>query len=186
MAVQIGNLMNLSQLGSHLSIARETLERYIFVLENTFVVKTLPPFFTNRTKELVKMKKVFFYDLGLRNFSISDFKELELRLDKGALAENGVAGELIKRISVLQNLHFWRTQAKTEVDFILMDGNDITPIEVKYQRWRSPKVPSGLKVFIENYKPQKAYVFTKDFSDRIDYSHCQVQFLPIFMSSLIF
>ncbi|MFH1900665.1 MAG: ATP-binding protein [Candidatus Omnitrophota bacterium] len=181
LAVQIANLANLSQIGSPLKIARETLERYLFVLENTFIIKTLSPFFTNKTKEITKMGKIFFYDLGLRNFSIKDFKELELRLDKGALVENAVATELIKSTSIFQDLHFWRTQAKTEVDFILLNKGDIIPIEVKYQPFKVPKIPSGLKAFIENYKPKKAYVLTKGFTDKVNFQHCEVRFLPVFM-----
>ncbi len=181
LAAQIANLANLSQIGSPLKIARETLERYIFVLENTFIIKTLPPFFTNKTKEITKMGKIFFYDIGLRNFSIKDFRELELRLDKGALVENVVATELIKSSSVFQRLHFWRTQAKTEVDFILLNKESVIPIEVKYQPFKSPKIPSGLKAFIENYKPPKAYVLTKGFTDKINFQHCEVNFLPVFM-----
>lgn len=185
LAVQIGNLANLSEIGSPLKIARETLERYVFVLENTFIIKTLPPFFSNKNKEITKMGKVFFYDTGLRNFSIKDFKELTLRVDRGALAENAVASELLKAASIFQDLHFWRTQAKTEVDFILADKADIIPIEVKYQTLKAPKVPSGLKAFIENYKPAKAYVLTRNFTGKVNFRDCEIKFLPAFMCSAV-
>ncbi len=185
LAVQIANLVNFSQIGSPLTITRETLERYVFILENTFIVKSLPPFFTNKNKEITKMHKMFFYDSGLRNFSIKDFKELELRLDKGALVENGVASELFKSITVLKDLYFWRTQGKTKVDFVLTDKSKAIPLEVKYQSFKIPKVPSGLKAFIVNYKPEKAYVFTRDFFGKIDYQHCQIEYLPAFMSSMV-
>ncbi|MCL0030141.1 ATP-binding protein [Thermodesulfovibrionales bacterium] len=185
LAVQIANLANLSQIGSPLKIARETLERYVFVLENTFIIKTLSPFFTNKTKEITKMGKIFFCDVGLRNFSIKDFKRLELRLDKGALVENIVATELIKSASVFQDLHFWRTQAKTEVDFILASKGNIIPIEVKYQSFKASKIPSGLKAFIENYKPEKAFVLTKNFTDKVNFQHCEIRFLPAFLCSTL-
>jgi predicted AAA+ superfamily ATPase len=183
LAVQIGNLANLSEIGSPLNIARETLERYVFVLENTFIIKTLSPFFTNKTKEITKMGKIFFYDTGLRNFSIKDFKDLMIRLDKGALVENVVATELIKSSSIFQDLYFWRTQAKTEVDFILLNKEEIIPIEVKYQSFNKPKIPSGLKAFIGNYKPKRVFVLTKNFSGRISFGNCEVKFLPSFMCS---
>jgi len=185
LAVQISNLANLSQIGSPLKIARETLQRYVFVLENTFIIKTLSPFFTNKIKEITKMGKIFFYDVGLRNFSIKDFKEWELRVDKGAVVENAVATELIKSTSVFQDLHFWRTQAKTEVDFILADKGNIIPIEVKYQPFKARKIPSGLKAFIENYKPEKAFVLTKSFTDKVNFRHCEINFLPAFMCSAL-
>lgn len=185
LAVQIANLANLSQIGSPLKIARETLERYMFILENTFIIKTLPPFFTNKTKEITKMGKIFFHDVGLRNFSIKDFKELELRVDKGALVENTVATELIKSTSIFQDLHFWRTQAKTEVDFILVSKGNIIPMEVKYRPFKAPKISSGLKAFIENYKPEKAYVLTKSFTGEVDFQHCKIKFLPAFLCSTL-
>lgn len=186
LAVRIANLANLSQIGSPLKIARETLERYMFVLENTFIVKNIPPFFMNRNKEITKMNKIFFYDTGLRNFSIKDFKELELRLDKGALAENGVVAELLKSTAVLQELHFWRTQAKTEVDIVVKDKDVLIPLEIKYQSFSVPKIPSGLKAFIEHYKPDRAYVLTRDFFAELEYRHCPIKFLPVFMSTTIF
>lgn len=185
LAVQIANLSNFSQIGSPLKIARETLERYMFVLEHTFIVKNIPPFFTNRNKEIIKMNKVFFYDTGLRNFGIKDFKELELRLDKGALVENGVVAELLKSANVLQELHFWRTQAKTEVDIVLKDKGKVIPLEIKYQSFSGCKVPSGLKAFIEHYKPDRAYVLTRDFFGKLTYQKCQVKFLPVFISRTI-
>ena len=185
LAVQTANLVNLSQIGSPLRIARETLERYMFVLENTFITKILPPFFTNKTKEITKMGKIFFHDIGLRNFSIKDFRGMEFRLDKGALVENAAATELIKTASVFQDLHFWRTQAKTEVDFVLINKKNIVPIEVKYQPFKTPKIPSGLKAFIENYKPSRAFVLTKNFTNKVNFHHCEIRFLPVFICSAL-
>lgn len=185
LAVQIGSLANLSQIGAPLTIARDTLERYVYVLENTFIAKILPPFFTNKTKEITKMGKIFFYDVGLRNFSIKDFKELDLRLDKGALIENTVFTELTKSLSVFEDLHFWRTQAKTEVDFVLVNKKEIIPMEVKYQPFKTRKIPSGLKAFIENYHPKRAFVLTKNLTDKINFHSCQITFLPVFMCSTI-
>lgn len=185
LAVQITNLANLSQIGSPLRIARGTLEKYIFVLENTFIVKIIPPFFSNKTKEITKMGKILFYDIGLRNFSIKDFKELGIRIDRGTLVENAVAIELIKHSSVFEELQFWRTHGKAEVDFVLAGKSDVIPIEVKYQSFKSPKIPSGLKAFINNYKPQKAYCLTRNFSSEINFKSCKVKFLPTFLCSAL-
>lgn len=186
MAVQIGNLVNFNQLGAPLQIARETLERYVFILENTFIVKIVPPFFTNRNKEIIKMPKVYFYDTGLRNFSIKDLNPLDLRLDTGALVENAVLLEWIRSSTALQDLYFWRTQSGAEVDFVLKDKNGLIPMEVKYQPFSSGKIPTSMKAFIETYHPQSAYVFTKEFSGRTQYQNCQIEFLPAFLSSRVF
>ncbi len=184
-SAQAGNLANLSKIGTSLKIARRTLERYIFLLEHTFIIKEIPPFFINKNKEIIKMNKIYFWDTGLRNYSIKDFKELDFRIDKGALAENGVVSELLKSKNILQDLHFWRTQAKTKVDVILKDNGEIIPIEIKYQSFSRPKIPSGLKTFIKHYHPEKAYVFTRDFLGTAKENNCLIKFLPSFMSSFI-
>jgi predicted AAA+ superfamily ATPase len=185
LASQIGSLANIHQLSNLVNISRETLERYLFVLENTFIIKLIPPFFTNKQKEIVKMQKVFFFDPGIRNFSLKEFKEIDLRPDKGALIENGVFSEMIKQITPLEDIYFWRTQLGREVDFILKSNGQLIPLEVKYQSFKSPKIPSSLKAFISQYQPKQAFVLTKDFSGEITYLKCQIKFLPTFLASII-
>jgi predicted AAA+ superfamily ATPase len=185
LASQVGSLANIHQLSNLVNLCRETLERYLFILENTFIIKLIPPFFTNKQKEIVKMQKIFFFDPGIRNFSLKEFKEIDLRADKGALIENGVFSEIAKQITLLQDIYFWRTQLGTEVDFILKSNGQLIPLEVKYQSFKSPKIPSSLKTFISQYQPKQAFVLTKDFSGKITYLKCQIKFLPTFLASII-
>lgn len=110
---------------------------------------------------------------------------MDLRLDKGALIENTVLMELMKSASVLQDLHFWRTQAKTEVAIVLADKGNAIPIEIKYQPFKRPKVAPSLAAFIENYKPEKAYIVTREFSGYIRYNNCDLKFIPAFLSSKV-
>lgn len=185
LASQIGNLLNINELTNTLNIGRSTIEHYLFVLENTFIISVLPPYHTNKRKEITKMPKIYFMDTGLRNFSQKNFNELEFRPDKDRLAENMVFLELFKNLEIEYSLYFWRTPQGTEVDFILMKNQNPIPVEVKYQSINKPLVPSGMKAFINIYHPQKGFVITKDFSFTIQYANCQITFLPIFLTSKI-
>jgi predicted AAA+ superfamily ATPase len=84
-------------------------------------------------------------------------------------------------------MRFWRTQAKAEVDFILVkEAGELLPIEVKYQSFKASNIPSGLKAFISNHKEVKtAFVLTKDYTGRAVYDSRCIYFLPVFMSSFI-
>jgi len=185
LATQIGSLVNVHQLVPMISVARQTVERYLFILENTYIIKLVAPFFTNKQKEIIKMAKSFFYDTGLRNYALKDFRAFDLRADRGSLAENGVFSEAIKSLNVLQNLQFWRTQAKTEVDFILTHNGKIIPIEVKYQHFDRPKISSSLKTFISQYHPSKGYILNKNCYGVISYLETEIKFLPIFLVDTI-
>lgn len=185
LASQIANLFNFHTTAKSLGIARETLERYSFVLENTFIIQMLSPFFSNKQKEIVKMHKVFFVDTGIRNFAISDFKPMDLRFNAGSLAENGFFAELKKKQDSLTNFHFWRTQQKSEVDFVIERQGEIIPIEVKYKNFDSIKIPPCLKTFIKDYQPKKAFVLTKNFIQQVSFGGCNIQFLPIYLGSQV-
>jgi predicted AAA+ superfamily ATPase len=168
LALQVGSLVNITELCNALKIARETVERYLFILENTFIIKTISPFSNNPRKEISKMSKIYFTDTGLRNIIIKNMSAPHERVDAGALIENSVLGQFLKNLLPLQEIHFWRTLAKNEVDFILTEGNRIMPIEVKYTSFKSPKVPLGIRYFQRDYKTDKSIVLTKDYFGRAD------------------
>lgn len=160
LALQIGNLVNYSELAGGLTMARETVERYLFILENTFVIKTVYPYFTNRRKEVVKMPKIYFLDTGLRNTLLKNYQDLSMRPDAGSLIENTVFTNLYKNAPILEEIHFWRTQSKNEVDFVLLE-NEPKPIEVKFGQVR-PSLTSGLRSFTKNYDCKQAVLLTQD------------------------
>ena len=113
-AEQIGGLANYHELSQTAGLSFRTIESYLEILEQTFVIERITPFFKNIRKELSKMPKIYFIDPGLRNSSINSFKSLEIREDRGALLENYVFSALTKKKK--ENLHFWRTKDKSEVD----------------------------------------------------------------------
>lgn len=174
---QIGQVVNLSELTNSLDISRPTVENYLFLLENTFIISLMTPFYKNRRKEIIKSPKVFFHDTGIRNYVTRNFNALQHRGDKGGVFENAVFGELYKNLGILDELHFWRTKSKAEVDFIIR-GEELLPIEVKYQSYKEPKITSSLRSFINEYQPDKAIIITKDFFKKFTLDKTTIIFIP--------
>jgi predicted AAA+ superfamily ATPase len=181
-ALQIGNLVNYTELSSSLQMARETVERYLFLLENTFIIKRLTPFFTNRRKEVIKMPKIFFCDTGLRNALLKHFQDLPLRPDTGALVENAVFSNLYKNSPILEEILFWRTQSQNEVDFVLRQADSLLPIEVKFSLFKKLSLPAGLRSFVNNYSCKQAVVLTKDTFEIKRDSAIDIIFLPVWLA----
>jgi len=180
-ASQVGNLINYSKVSSTIDLDLITLKKYILILQNTFVAYLLKPYSKNKQKEISKMPKVFLEDLGIRNIISSDFRPLDLRENKGALVENFVFNELRKSQGLQEELFFWRTLNKNEVDFVYKKAGKIIPIEVKYQNFKSTSIPSGIKGFISRYKPKKAIVLTKDYFDKINFKNTEIIFFPVYL-----
>jgi len=158
LAAQIGQLVNVEELATNLGIDRQSVERYIFALEETFIVKKLTPYYTNPRQEIVKAGKIYFLDLGIRNLALENFNNAEDRLDKGAVLENAVFNSLLNLISFgAEKIYFWRTKQKAEVDFVIEKGLAILPIEVKYS-FKKENIPVGLANFIKKFNPKKAII----------------------------
>ncbi|MEA2116412.1 MAG: ATP-binding protein [Thermodesulfobacteriota bacterium] len=140
LANQIGNLLNIENLSKAARLPRKEIERFITILESTFIIKRLNPFHRNYKKEITKTPKIFFLDLGLRNYAINNFNQLRLRNDQGELFENFFFLELLhKDYHGLTKLNYWRTTNQTEIDFILSNENSTEAIEVKWQKETPPK-----------------------------------------------
>lgn len=158
-ASNIGNLLNVNEVAGTLGIGRDTVKRYLAVLENSFIIHSLPPFHSNIRKELTKMPKLFFLDTGMRNFAVRNFTELSFRPDRGSLFENAIFGELYKNLGVIDQLFFWRTLSKNEVDFILT-GDQKVASEAKHSSDSQLRKPSGLRAFGKIYPDFKHVVAT--------------------------
>lgn len=149
LANQIGNLVNNNELGNTLKMAGSTIENYIYLMQKTFIVKLLSPFYGNIRKELTKMPKVYFNDNGLRNALLNNFSKLNDRADKGELLENYTYIRL-RQLYDANQLHFWRTADGNEVDFVIEEqlGKGIA-YEVKYNDIQFK--PNKYKKFTEAY-----------------------------------
>ncbi len=151
LAFQIGKLLNLDHLAKTLRMSRTTIEHYLQILESTFIIRRIPPFHRNYKKEIVKTPKIFFLDLGLRNFAINNFNPLDFRDDTGFLFENFYLLErLANDFYQQQKINFWRTLNQTEIDFIIQGENEFSAIEVK---WEKETPPRSFKT-IKRYYPE--------------------------------
>jgi hypothetical protein len=175
LANQIGNLINYNSLSSDVQSYFREVKYFISILEETFVIFLLRPYFSNKITELKKNPKVYFVDIGLRNYAINNFNELDLRGDIGQIVENICLFQLKARYFDFP-IKYWRTLAKAEVDFILELGNEIIPIEVKYSV--EPKISRSLRNFISEYKPKKVLVITRGFSGEEKINSSLVKFIP--------
>ena len=181
LALEMGQLLNVNTLTTDLAISRPTLEKYLTILENTFIIRRVRPFFRRKKREVIKMPKLFFFDLGLRNLVVKQFGELGIRPDRGALMENFTFIHLYRGLRVLNELHFWRTKNGTEVDFVVQAGEDLLPIEVKYQGMTRIRVPPGMQSFLSVYPAAQAAVITKDAYGQKHRHNTRVIFLPAWL-----
>lgn len=145
LAFQIGSEVSVSELASNLQVTRQTVERYLELLERSFVIFRLPPFSANQRKEIVKSTKIFFWDTGVRNALLKEFQMSEYRGDIGAVWENWVIAEVAKR-NLLEgqryNVYFWRTIDGSEVDLVIKGSNLFKAYEIKWARSKTTRIPS--------------------------------------------
>lgn len=150
LSYQIGQPVSVHELSNSLSLSSETVNNYIDLLEKSYVVFRLSALNKNPRKELSKMNKIYFYDLGIRNALIDNFQPLNARIDKGQLFENFVISEKIKKNAYEQDYsryYFWRTYGGAEIDFIESKDDFYTAFEIKYGL-KNVKAPNS---WIENY-----------------------------------
>jgi predicted AAA+ superfamily ATPase len=162
LALQIGSEVNYNELANSLRIDRATVEQYINLLEKTYVIFKLNPFSRNLRNELATGRKIYFYDNGIRNALIGDFKPMELRQDKGQLLENFLVSERIKQHAYSQwygKHYFWRTYQQQEIDLVEEIDGSISTYEFKWSLTKKAKIP---KTFSNSYPTIKEMVITPD------------------------
>ena len=144
-AFQVGSLVSISELGNALEMGKDTVNRYIDILEKSYVIFRLRGLSRNSRKEITKMGKIYFYDLGVRNMLIDDLKPLKDRNDVGLLWENFLIVERMKRLAYTggyASTYFWRTHTGAELDYIEETGGKLYGYEFKYGN-KTVRVPSG-------------------------------------------
>lgn len=134
LAERSGSLINTNSLANDVGVSTKTIESYLWILQKSFHIHTINPFHKNISTELKKMNKIYLNDLGLRNYLVSNFSPIGLREDRGTILEN-YAYNLFRENLIVDNIRFWRTQKKQEVDFIISDlGGNSEAIEVKFNK----------------------------------------------------
>jgi len=151
-AFQVGGEVSLSELGNQLGIDYKTVARYLDLFEKSFVLYNLRGYSRNLRKEITKKSKYYFYDNGVRNAVISNFNDLNLRDDIGALWENFMVSERLKRNSyreIFSNNYFWRTWDQKEVDFVEEREGKLFGYEFKWGDKVAPKQREWLETYSE-------------------------------------
>ena len=151
-AFQIGKEVSLSELGTSLGMSKNTVERYLDLLEKAFVVQRLTGFSRNLRNEITKNCRYYFLDNGIRNALINNFNLLEQRNDAGELWENYIIVERLKRqeyLSGAANNYFWRTYTKQELDFVEEREGRLFGYEIKWGKAKPRKPKEWLSAYPE-------------------------------------
>jgi len=162
LAYQIGSEVSYNELSNLLQVKSETVENYIDLLEKSFVVYRLKAYAENSRKEVTKMHKIYFWDNGIRNAVIDDYRALSIRNDVGQLFENYILSERIKinnwQKSSVKSF-FWRNYNQSEVDYIELDNRQLSGCEIK---WNANRKQSVTKAFTNLYPDATTRVITPE------------------------
>lgn len=156
LAAQSGQLANIKELANTCQLSVPTIEKYLFILEQTYIIKLVRPYNKNIRSEITRMPKIFFYDSGL--MQMLWLKNLPKEII-GNVFETSVFGELIKKYGRV-NVYYWRTKDKKEIDFIIRNKNLIIPAEVKTNFNKAGL--SAIKYFLGKYQLDKYWVIGLD------------------------
>jgi len=135
LALQISSQVSYHELATQLGVNQDTIVRYIELLEQAFVIFRLPAFSRNQKNEVTKSRKIYFYDLGVRNALIQNFRPLDVRDDTGRLWENFCIIERKKYLQaqhIQHKMYFWRNYQQQEIDYIEEQDGQIHVVELKW------------------------------------------------------
>jgi hypothetical protein len=158
-----GNLLNVSDLARSLAVSSHTVTNDLDILEATFMVRRLPPYFANVQKRLTKSPKLYVRDTGLLHFlaGLRAPKELEGWARRGSSFEGLVIEELIsaaQQQAVRPEFFFWRTQAGAEVDLLIASGRKLLPVEIKLSTTIDRHAVAGLRQCMSDLRLKRGYV----------------------------
>lgn len=166
LAYQVGNEVSYNEIGNLIGLDSKTVESYVQLLEKSYVVFRLHSFSKNLRNELKNSKKIYFYDNGIRNALISSFQLLEGRQDVGALWENYLVSERLKRNQYAKfygNAYFWRTKDKQEIDYLEEKDSKLRAFEFK---WANKKKNYITKTFTNAYpESETAIIHSENYVD---------------------
>ena len=165
LALQIGSEVNYSELAQIVNVDKNTVAKYISILEKGYIIFKLGSFSRNVRNEIKTNKKIYFYDNGVRNMVIGNFNPIDIRADKGVLWENFLISERVKQIEYKQSLarfYFWRTKQQQEVDFVETIGEEIMGYEFKWRKKKNTRLP---KTFVDSYKAKSKVIDRENFRD---------------------
>ena len=176
LADQISNLVNVSEVSNTTQLSHLTVKNYLQSLEDTYIVAFNRPIATNVRSELVKMPKIYFMDLGLRNCVLKNFNLYLIEREKGKLLENFVYISLNQTWK--DKLHYWRSKDKAEVDFIIEKENqNWIPIEIKATMLSKPIIGKSMHSYLKSYPCKNAYVVNLSLQEKIKINETEINFI---------
>jgi hypothetical protein len=181
MCLQLGQMMNRSRFGAQLGISSRQVEKQLKVMEHTFVYRPITTDYANPTKRLVKSPKIYWYDNGIRNAVVRDFRRIRERPDGGALLENHIYCELDKSAGVDIDILFHRTQDRQEVDFVLERDRQKLLIEVKSSLARDT-IPRAIHEMLNREDVLGAAILNYRIHKKRQVNKKPVMFLPMFLA----
>lgn len=162
LALQVGAECSFNELSKLLGLSTVTIQRYVDLLEKSYVIFHLRSFSRNIRNELKKSRKIYFYDNGVRNALISNYNPVSMRTDIGALWENFMVSERLKRnqaTGFYGNSYFWRTTQMQEVDYLEEQDGNLSAFEFK---WNDKRRPALSETFKRNYPNHTFTVVNRD------------------------
>jgi len=178
LAGQIGSLVNLSEHASVCHVNVGTVGAYLDILDESHIVKIIPPFAGGKRREIIGAPKVFFVDNGIRNQLLDNFSPMTpLRVDQGQIFENWAFSEIYKTISMQDHVKFWRSKAGAEVDFVIEKGEKIYALEVKCSFLKEPRIGKSARSFIDAYRPERFAILNMVLEQKIEIGYWPVSFI---------
>lgn len=167
LAFQVGNEVSINEVAKLVGVDKNTVEKYIYLLQLSYVIFPLNAFSRNLRNEIKKSRKFYFYDNGVRNALIYNYNPIQLRDDIGALWENYLVAERLKRNHYANNYtasYFWRTTQQQEIDYIEEQDGNITAYEFK---WNPKKKARLSKTFTRNYDAEVKVIHRENFHESL-------------------
>lgn len=168
LAFQVGSEVSYNELAQLINIDKNTVNKYIDILIQGYVIFKLPSFSRNLRNEIKFNQKIYFYDTGVRNMIIGNFNSLDNRNDVGAIWENFLISERLKKLSYENSLaksYFWRTKQQQEIDYVEVVANEVIGYEFK---WNPKAKVKKHKKFIETYNSKIKIIHQENFRDFLD------------------
>ncbi|MCK5368894.1 MAG: ATP-binding protein [Cyclobacteriaceae bacterium] len=165
LALQICQEVSYNELAQLIGVDKKTISQYIDILEKAYIVRRLGTFSRNLRNEIKTNKKIYFYDLGIRNALLGNFDQIQLRSDKGYLWENFLVMERLKKISYENKFtrsYFWRTKQQQEIDYVEEENGNIYGFEFK---WQGKSKYKKLQTFTEAYQTSIQIIDRSNFRD---------------------
>ncbi|MDO4271788.1 MAG: ATP-binding protein [Candidatus Saccharibacteria bacterium] len=157
LAFQIGAQVSVNELSNIVGLDNKTVEKYLSLLEQSYVIFHISSYSSNLRNEIKSSNKYFFYDVGVRNAIIGDFRPISIRQDIGGLFENFIIAELQKTVTKKEQF-FWRTHQQQEVDYLWFNNGEMSAAEIKWNEKRNPRLP---KTFTEKYNPSDVHYLNR-------------------------